>query len=197
MPDLGGVEAAVFEKAGLFRACRGVGRRCAELLAARRPRERLPIHLGRGQRLGGEFFTHATGAQFLQDASGPVATLGAATDIDIGEAPVLLQSLARKVVEGGRDLGPLEPACPELALEFTPAVVAPGERVDREVARRPARLVAQASSSSSRSSSTTALPAPALMAAARMLASISDATAGLSLRNSLTLSLPCPMRSPL
>ena len=202
LSNLCGIEAAIFEKAHLLGALLRIVGLTSKFLTPRVAREFVPIDLGRLQRAAHQRLFHAALFEFLLYTARAVAARGAATDEGVGIASILLQAFIDQVIERDGNIVVLEALERELALQLAATVFAPCERADREVARRTLRVVAQASSNSSRSSSSAPAEAAAVaalevIATARMLASISSAIFGLSFKNWRTLSLPCPMRSPL
>ena len=155
----------------------------SKFFAAGDAREFIPINVGGIQRVTDQRLGDAARFQFLLNTPWPVAARSTTTDKNLGITIVFLEALVSQVVERIANIVGLKPFCCEFAFQLAATVFAPRQRADREVARAPSRRLAQASSNSSRSSST-ALGATALdvIATARMLASISAATLGLSFR---------------
>ena len=193
------IEAPVLQEARLTGAVSGVARRTTEFLAACFQRELGPIVLGCRQRSLDQRALEAPFAEFERDAARSEAVAGARPGVGIGKTRVVLQAIGGEAVQGLGNGLPLDAARAELAFQFPAAVLAPRERADGEPAGVRPLVVVQASSSDSTSASSSTLPAAGVFASAwaRMLPSISCATAGLSFRNWRTLSLPWPIRSPL
>ncbi len=199
MSNLGGIKTAVLEETHLLGAFLCISGLASKFFASGIAREFIPIDLGSVQGTAYQCLFHAARFQFLLDTSRPVTACGPTANENIGVALVFLQSFVSQVIKRVGNIVVLESFCAELAFKLAAAVFTPRKRADRQVARAASRLVAQASSNSSRSSSTALAAAAALdvIATARILASISAAILGLSFRYCRTLSLPCPIRSPL
>lgn len=202
VPNLRGLEAAVLEKACLFRPRRDLRRGLSEFPAPCFGREDLPVPFDFLKCRRGRLIPDSAFAQLGRDAPRPESASCALPRVRRGVAPVVLQSLLRQLVERPADVLGLLPFLRKLAFEFAAAVLAPGERGERKIVRGAlAAFFAQASASSAASSSSASAFATAALlvgiASARMPASISSAISGLSLRYRRTLSLPCPRRSPL
>ena len=155
----------------------------SKLFASGVARELIPVKLGTAQSTTHQCLVDAARLQFLLDTSRAITTCGPRTDVNLGVTIVLLQALVSQVVEGIGNIVRFKSFGAELAFKLAAAVFASRERADRQVARPASCLLAQASSNASRSSSTAlATAALEVIATARMLASISAATLGLSFK---------------
>lgn len=142
---------------------------------------------------------YAAFSQLRCDPPGAIAAAGAGSGVGIRKPAVVLQALGREIVQRMADFLAVQTLARQFLLEFARTVFAPGERVDRAIARTSlGAFLAQASASRDASSvSSSVTPVERGIAISRMDASSSAAIAGLSLRNCRAFSLPCPRRSPL
>lgn len=129
--------------------------------------------------------------QFLFYAYRTIALVYPRMDIHFGKAIVTLQVFFNKRLYNAFYRGIIIAAQGKLVEEFFRAVFAPRQEPDRAITDV-RQIVAQASASSGLS--VRLISGKTLL---RIVASISLAISGFSLRNTLTFSLPWPIRSPL
>ena len=196
MPDLLGLEAALVQKAHLARTLACIGRGgVAEALAPHLARRAAPSRGVQVEKLGSQRVAHAAAPQLVADLERSLPTSGPLGDEALGEAPIGEEIARFELVECRGDRRGGKAPRRELASELLARVLAAREQRLRLV-KYLARLVAQASASSTCASSAAA-GAGRPSSFSRSAVSICLAMSGFCLRNSRTLSLPCPMRSPL